>query len=82
MFARSIDSTLCFHHDPEFLWLNEHFHVQPTGDGNLLAMWTAERFVPRVQNYTVHLPDGRFVCVMRTNTGQIWYTVSSDQGVT
>ena len=32
--------------------------------------------------YTVRLPDGRFFCVMRTNSGRIWYTVSADQGGT
>jgi len=32
--------------------------------------------------YTVRLPDGRLLVVMRTNTGHIWYSVSSDEGET
>ncbi|MBD2862866.1 exo-alpha-sialidase [Paenibacillus oceani] len=30
----------------------------------------------------VLLPDGRLFCVMRTTTGRIWYSVSSDDGAT
>jgi len=32
--------------------------------------------------YTARLPDGRLLVVMRTNTGHIWYSVSSDEGET
>jgi len=32
--------------------------------------------------YTVRLPDERLMLVMRTNTGYIWYSVSSDEGET
>lgn len=32
--------------------------------------------------YTVRLPDKRLMVVMRTNTGHIWYSVSSDEGET
>ena len=32
--------------------------------------------------YTVRLPDGRLLVVMRTNTGHVWYSVSTDQGET
>ena len=31
---------------------------------------------------TVRLPDDRLFCVMRTMTGYIWYSISSDQGET
>jgi hypothetical protein len=30
----------------------------------------------------VYLPDGRMFCVMRTNSGYIWYSVSADDGET
>lgn len=32
--------------------------------------------------YTVRLPDKRLMMVMRTNTGHIWHSVSSDEGET
>jgi hypothetical protein len=46
--------------DPDFFWLNEHVLVQPNGRGELLAMWSAERFKPR-EKYRVmyaHSKDG------------------------
>ena len=32
--------------------------------------------------YMVHLPDGRLFMTMRTNQGQVWYAVSTDEGET
>jgi hypothetical protein len=42
--------------DPDFFWLNEHVLVQPNGRGELLAMWSAERFKPREKSIPLKLP--------------------------
>ena len=50
--------------DPDLFWLNEHILVQEARDGQLLAMWTAERLEPR-HEYKV--------CFSRSSDGgQTW----------
>src|SRR5690606_18843210 len=42
--------------------------------GNPMSSWAEEPSM-------VLLPDNRIFCTMRTSTGRIWYSVSSDDGL-
>jgi hypothetical protein len=59
----------------EFSWLNRDAPVTAPHESVAGASFAQEP-------YLVNLPDGRLFMTIRTNRGEVWYAVSSDQGRT